>query len=171
MWKGAGAGVVGKGGGGGCKWGGMFAGERRRKERGRRGGSSVCEGRVAAILLASKPSGRVLDSCCLLSRAGRAEHRIGLVTPQAVTPLWAGPAPRAATGQRPDRLGQGPYRPVQAPRARRKGGQDSRGQAKRERDENEKKRASRQRVGHGYGWRSQCRAEIRRGQRPGITNR
>ena len=63
--------------------------------------------------------------------AGRAGRRVGWSRPPPPPPpQQAGPARRAATGRRPDRLGQGPDRPVQALRAKKKGEEDGRGAGK-----------------------------------------
>ena len=116
------------------------------------------------------------------TRRPQAGHRIRQVQeaqqaepPRAVTSEspQARPARRAVTGLRPDQLGRGQDRPVQALRARTTGEHDSQGPAGRKRDKQEKKREKRRRpkaddvrhrVGQACCWRSQRRAGNRRGQ-------
>ena len=70
------------------------------------------------------PIRKALSSAWLLGR--RAGRDAGWAGRPRSCPPQAGPARRAATGRSSDRLGQGPDRPVQALRARKKGGEDGR---------------------------------------------
>ena len=93
---------------------------------------------------------------------GRDAGWAGHVPRRHIPPPQAEPTRRAAAGRRPDRLGRGQDRPVQALRARKKG---DAGEKLREKKRRLKAGGVQQRMGQACGWRSQRRAESRKGNR------